>query len=370
MTSVVFEAAGLADALAKATRVAPTRGEGFDKAAGILIEVNPADNEVVIMATDTITRFSTWITPESIDGDPAIWRLPARGFPDVIAKLKTTRTKTLSLTQTGDAINLVHGNTRAQFMMLDAKTYPRWLPFSPDEMVEVTGLAKAVSLVQWAAAKTGEPPLIGVYFDGEHVLATDRYRFASAPCKLDLPEGITVPPAAITGILKSAETVLMRVEGSRICIMPDDYTQIAMRVYGVPYPPVGALMKRDYPRFVTINKAVLTDGIELVMQMVGADRTPSLLLLFGRQQVAAMIETEGTGKVGHIMDVPDQLDFSERNQIRFSPENIIAALAGSPGTEVRIGYDPNDKFGAVYVDGGGDGVEFWLAPRQKLPSDT
>lgn len=370
MTKVVFEAAGLADALAKAARVAPTRGEGFDKAAGLLIEVNPAENEVVIMATDTLTKFSTWLTPESSEGESVIWRLPTRGFPDVIAKLKTVRQKTLTLEQEGNIIKLTHGATRAQFVMMDAKSYPRWLPFSPDDMHEVEGISKAVAAVQWAAAKSGEPPLIGIHLDGEHALATDRYRFASAPCKLDLPQPVTVPPHAITGILKATQTVMMRVDGMQICIMPDDYTQIAMTVYGVDYPPVSTLMKRDFPCMVKVGKADLADCIDLVMQMIVADRMPSLRLMFGRQQIAAMIETEGTGLVGHILSVPEQLDFPDRHEIRFSPENIVAALGGCPGAEVQIGFDPANSFGAVYLDGGGDGVEFWLAPRQKLAGDS
>lgn len=362
-TTVVFEVAALADALTKAARVAPTRGDAFTKAAGIVLDVT--SDEAIVMATDTLVRYSTWLTPESFEGEPASWRLPSRIFADVISKLKTTQTKTVKLVQEGGRLRLEHGRTRAQFNLIDMDEYPRWMPFSPDDMTEVEGLARAVSAVDWASADKGDPPLIGVLLTGQQAVASDRYKFASMPCQIDLEEPIVIPPAVITSILKPTMNVMIRVEGSQVYIMPDDFTQIALTAYGTPFPPVARVMNRSWPTMVKVNRHALIDMIELVMSMSGADRMPTVVLIFGRQEIAAMLANQEVGLLGHIVDTPGQLAFTKRHEMRFKPEYLLGALNGCQAAEITLGFDMENPKAPVYIDGG-DGLEFWIAPRQKI----
>jgi hypothetical protein len=98
-TKVVFEAAALADALKRAAAVAPTRGVSFTKAAGIVLQVSQED--VVVKATDTVTKFATWLTPESVTGDSTTWRLPSKLFSEVIGKLPRFALRWESWSRTG-----------------------------------------------------------------------------------------------------------------------------------------------------------------------------------------------------------------------------------------------------------------------------
>jgi DNA polymerase III sliding clamp (beta) subunit (PCNA family) len=362
MTKVIFEAASLASALAAASKVAPTRGSAFEKAAGILLDITA--DECIVMATDTLVRYSTWLTPEHFEGDPVSWRVPSRTFPELIGKLKTVRNKTLTLEQDGQTLKMTHGSTRATFQIMDARDYPKWEPFSPDDMHEVIGLSKAVASVAWAVSKD-LAPLVGVNLDGDLVLATNRYRFASVPCSIPLAEPVTIHPLVLTSVLKNSVSIKMRVDGSQVCIMPDDYTQISMTVYGDPYPPLRKIMRREYPVMCKITKQELLDTIELVMTMAGADRMPKLHLIFGREQIAVMVENDQIGKVGHVMEVPGQVAFPSRHEIRFDPDNFMSALNGCIGTEITIGFEMENKMAPIYLTGGED-LEFWLAPRQKL----
>lgn len=366
MSKVVFETAALADALGKAARVAPTRGTAFERSAGIYLDITAT--EAIVMATDDMVRFSTWLTPEAFEGDQVKWRVPSAIFANVISKLKVSQSRTISLEQDHNSLKLQHGKTRAVFRLMDAD-YPTWMPFSPDDMQEVVGLSKAVSQVVWAAAKNGDPPLIAVHLDGKLALATDRYKFASAPCELPLADPITVPPAALTGILKTTGSVMMRIEGSQVYIMPDEFTQIALTAYGVDYPPIQTLMRDDYPITVKVNKQQLMDSLELTMTMIGADRDPTIVLILGKEQVAAMITNREVGLVGHVVEVPGQLSFDKRHEVRFNPDNLLGALNASPGAEVTLGLDPDKPFGPFLVNGGGEGIKSWLAPRKKMEEE-
>lgn len=371
MTKVVFEVAALASALANAAKVAPTRGEAFEKAAGIVLDITP--EECIVMATDTLVRYSTWLTPDSFEGETkqVSWRLPSPVFADLIGKLKNVRHKTLTIEQpTGqEQIILSHGATKATFMLIDDEKYPRWNPFSPDDMAEVTGLARAVSMVLPCVAKSGEPPLIGVYLDGQQVIATDRYKFAMSPCQLPLKEPIVIPPSAITSVLKNNDIIQMRVEGSQVYIMPDEYTQISLTAYGVDYPPISTILRRDWPVMAEIPKQGLLDTIDLVSTMIGSDRMPVLICIFGKQQLAVMVANEEKGRVGHVLDTPEAFEMPTRVEKRFNPEHLMPALNGVVGEKLTIGFDPDNKILPIYFRGG-DGVEFWVSPRQKMATDV
>ncbi len=356
--------AALADALKKASKVAPSRGVDFTKFAGVVIDIT--EGEVVVMARDSEVTFATWLTPDSTEGPNATWRLSARTLPEVVAKLKTERDKVLTLAQNGTNLNLAHGRgTRAQFRMMDSTDYPKWMPFSPDDMQEVDGIAGVANALAWAISKGTDIPHTGIHFDGEIAIATDRYRFATTPCAIDLPKPITIPVGPLVNVLRPNEKVRVRVDGSQMYVMPDEMTQMAFTAYGVDYPPIRRVMKRDYPRMVKVNKAALVDIIELAMPMSGSDRSPTVLLIFGREEIAAMLENDDEGKLGSTLETPGQLNFSPREEVRFKPENILAALGASPGTEVMLGYDPAKPKGAFYINAGADELEFWVAPRQK-----
>lgn len=363
-TTVEFEVAALADAVRKAAAVAPTRGIAFQKAAGVVLVVSK--DEVIVKGTDTVTQIAIWLTPESFEGKPATWRIPSKVFSEVLGKLKTTMNKTLTLSQDGGTLRLVHGrSTRASFMMIPPDEFPDWSPFDPDGMKLAEGMAGAAAAVQWAASKGTEVPFTGVHFNGTQVIATDKYRFAVRECAVDLSQPITVPPAALTVVLKATDSVLVRVDGSRLYMMPDEHTQISTSVYGVPYPvaAVKRLVSRQYPYKVRLNKSDFADMLDLVCSMIQSDRQPTLILIFGKQEVAAMLSNTSTGLLGNIIETPGQLDFKERHEIRFKPEYLQGALDGCTGSEIVMEFDPSDARIPFFIDGGD--IKYWLAPRQK-----
>jgi DNA polymerase III sliding clamp (beta) subunit (PCNA family) len=272
------------------------------------------------------------------------------------------------LEQDGSTLHMRHGKfTRAAFQMIDLEGYDDWTPFSPDDMSQTDSLAGVVAAVRWACAKGTEVPIIGVHFDGEYALATDRYRFAVTPYKLDIPKPITVPHEAITSVLKAADSTLIRTDGSHLYMMPDEFTQISTSLYGVDYPPIRRVMRRDFPAKVKVSKKELMDVIDLACTMIQSERQPKLQLFFGRGTIAASLANQGKGHLGSILETPGYLDFPNRVEIRFKPENLIGALEGCPGDQIELGIDPDSVGAPLYINGGS--IEYWLAPLQKVDTD-
>jgi hypothetical protein len=53
----IFENATIADSIAKASRVAPTKGEAFDKASGILMTLDPEEKTVTLRSTNLMVFY-------------------------------------------------------------------------------------------------------------------------------------------------------------------------------------------------------------------------------------------------------------------------------------------------------------------------
>lgn len=361
MTRVTFETAALADALRRADKVAPSRGEAFDKAAGIILEIQ--EKVVVIKATNLETEFATWITPIEINGPAVRWRLSSKIFTEVIGKLKTTGNLfRLTLENDKGSVKLTHSRTKAAFGLMDTSQYPDWIPFTPDEMEEVEGLAEISARVAWAASKSSSIPLTGVHFTGKIAIATDRYRICCVPLTMTLKEPITIPAGVLDAVLPPRAPVLVKVDDHKLYIMPDEYTQISTVKYGVDYPPIERIIKREYPQLVTVNKSHLLDMMDLANTMAATERNPIMRLFLGNETIAVMMEAQGEGHLGDLMEIPGQAT-NQRLERKFNPGFIIGALENSPHHEVTIGYEtaPDLQGTPLYINGG-NGVEFWVAP--------
>lgn len=367
MTKVMFETAGLADALKEAGAIAPNRGEAFDKAAGIVLDVQR--EQVVVMATDLRLQYMQWVTPLAVDGPPVKWRLPAKVFVDVVTKLPMTSSTRLALQQQGNIIKFTHGKKRGQFNLIDIDAYPFWMPFDPDGLTEVPDMATRIGQVEWAASTKTNVPFTGVHFTGEIVVATDRYKFATAPLKIaDLAEPVTVPARMLNSIIKPTDLVMLRATENELLLMPDQHTQVRSVIYGVEYPNISGITKRERPVYVKVQKAMLLDTMQITSSFIASERVPTMRFFFGQEEIAVMMANQEVGHLGDVLDVPGQATHP-RVEIKFDPKNIMDALEHCATQEVTLGYDPGRPAGALYINAG-EGCEFWIAPKKDVISDA
>lgn len=371
MTTITFETSTLADAVRKADRVAPSRsGQAFDKAAGIVMDIFPeGDISCVIRATSLEVFSAEAVSALHVEGEETRWRVSSMAFAKVIAALPIGTGKTVTLKQERSEVKLTSGKTRGALRLMDPTYYPSWESFDPDGMSSITGLGSKLELVEWAASTAPQPPLCGVYLDGEYAMAADRYRMARVPARIDLAHPVTIPAGILSGVLKPMGDVSLALRESLLEVAVDDYHQVQVTVYDMKYPDIRKAMRTEFPETVEVDKGAFLGMINLANTFSGADRNPVMKLYFGREEIAAMLENADLGFIGDSIEVPGQITH-KRCELRYAPKYLTDAISKAPGTKLKVSYDPNGR-SALYIHDDSTQYEAWIAPRSEpKPSDA
>lgn len=369
MTSVTFETATIADAVRRAARVAPGKaGHAFDKAAGMFFEINPTGDVVCIIRATNLDAFHTEIIATvAADGPPSRWRLPSRLIADVVGSLPPKSGAQVKFMQEGRKITIQQGRMKSSMNLIDDDSYPDWDMFDASTLKMVQGLGQRVGMVEWAAASDGTPPLGGVYLDGEYAYATDRYKLARVPCKIDLVKPITIPSGILGQCLKSMGDTAMGVSATQLLLAPDDWTQLKTVIYDIQYFPVKMLFDTTKYEFTCeVNKSDFLDKLNRAGSYAGAERNPLLTTYWGKGEIAVVMENPEVGLFGDVVECPGYLDH-KRVVIRFTPKNLIDALTNAPDAKVTLHYDlePDAAISKNIKVTGGAGFECIVMKRQE-----
>jgi DNA polymerase III sliding clamp (beta) subunit (PCNA family) len=367
---VTFETSTLADAIKKADRIAPTKGSAFDKAAGIVLSIDPASGLVVVRATDLRIYSMEWVTSLTIEGEaPVEWRLPSKLFATVLAGLPIGTGKEVTLEEITNGRNrlvvLSSGRTKAKFNLMQVDYYPVWDAFNPDDLNEADDMGGRIAMVEWAASQADDPPLSGVFFDGEVAKATDQYKLTMAPLKIpSLVEPITVPAGILGQVLKETGEVLVGVsEDGHLLIMPAPTIQIKATIFGATYPNTARIeAMAETPNRVKVHKAAFLEILQRASAFSGSERYPVLKVYFGKEEIAVMMNTVEVGALADVMEVPGYCDH-RRIEMRFGPKNLIPAIEHVPNEYLTLGYDANNGMSVLHIDGG-SGYQSWVMPRK------
>lgn len=366
MTKVTFETATLADSLKKASLVAPTKGASFDKAAGIVLDINPASGEPVVMrATNTQIYYTEIVDTVKAEGDIVRWRLPSL-ISNAIATFPIGSGKQVTLEQEGNAVRIKQGRATCKINLISHDYYPMWGPFDPSQLSDVSSLGERIKQVQWAASTaTNTEPLNGIHFDGSRIICTDKYRIALADCDIKhaIPDAVTVPAGILGSVIRQMGDTKVGSDGEFMLLMPNEHTQIKAVLFGATFPNIDRVISREMPQTVTLKKEALLDIIRRCSAMVGSERYPTLRLFIGQEEVAALLNNEVMGLMGDVIEVPGQATH-KRVEIKFTPKNLTDAIDAAPNDDITISYndDPAARFSMLVVDGG-SGYKAWVAPR-------
>lgn len=363
-TSITFENADISDAIKKAGRVAPNKsGIAFDKAAGMVLEIHPGGEPACLVRTcDLDVFFTEAVSCVASSGDPVRWRLPSQPLLAVVGTLPIGTGKTVTLTQDGNRIAISSGRLKANLVLMLIDSYPDWDMFDSSALSTITGLGGKLSLVEWAASSHNDPPLCGVHLDGTSAIATDRYKMARVPCKIDLAKPITIPAGIMSGLLHSMGDTAIGVNGHQFLLAPSDFTQIATVIYAVDYPNVSRVMITEHEETVEVGKAVILDKLNRANQFAGNERAPMLKIFFGKSEIAPLMVNSEVGLIGDVIEVDGQISHP-RVEIKLSPKNIIDAINRAPGDRIKISYNPLEPNKPLYI-WDGSGYESWVPPRR------
>lgn len=338
--SVSFEPATLASAVSKANRVAPTKGAAFDKAAGIVIEIDPKGGEraVVVKATDLELTYLEVVNHLEIDGmsKKTVWRLPSKVFNGIVSNLPIASDTPVTLIDDDTYLTIKCGKKKAKILKIDAgAAYMKWAPFDESDLVLVEGFAKRVSQVTWACDPDAIP-YTGIRIDGESLFATDKYQMASVPCEVPVAEPITVPLAPIAPVMKTLTDARLAATERRLLLMPDEHTQITSTIYDAQYPPIDRVLAIEFPNRLTVAREEFKAALSAMMVLCTGERYPRVQLTIGNERIKMFMDVPKVGlmedEIGVNGAAHDDYDIS------YTPTYITESLGAVDAPEIEWSY--------------------------------
>lgn len=352
---IVVEAATLADAVQKASRVAPTKGSAFDRFAGIYIEVTDemmSSHPVVVRATNGDVTYQQRVGALEYDG-PAQWRIPApiiAGFLTSIP-LDGGRTITFIDKEEDKSIRIVAGKVKAKFNMIVGE----W-PIFPDledpaTFASASDFSQKADQVVWAT-HASTTPLSGVHLTGEKLLACDKFKMARIPCVVPLDKPTTVPLRELSRLLANGTDVKLRAIGSKLYIMLDPETQATTTIYTENYPDVEVLVRNNYSGKISFSRQELLDAIGTQLVLVKGDRYPKLnlkMLSDGDAGVSLTLDMDvpDVGRLQDSIDCKGTVDTGDFEMF-IHPVWLQDGLNGTKADRVEMQFGPT-ALDSVYI---------------------
>jgi DNA polymerase III sliding clamp (beta) subunit (PCNA family) len=364
---VIFENATIADSIAKASRVAPTKGEAFDKASGILMTLDPEEKTVTLRSTNLMVFYLEVVDAIEVEGEGE-WRLNASLLRELTAKLPIGSGKNVVFEdKDGGEVIIRSGNTRARFRKMDASYFPTWKAFDPDKLDIVPDFGARIKQVEWAALDDFEASIGGIHLNGESAVATNRFVLAVVPCEAEpIYKPITIPASVLKPVLTNLRDVAIGIDEGRFLLMPDTSTQISTRIFDKEYPDVlKAMRDRTWPTHVSVRKNTLLEIMERAMIFAQRDRSPQMTFMIGKSKIAVMCSDADLGLLGDSIDLDDGVADHSLYKILFTPNNLREAIQAAPSEVIDIFYDPENSNFPFKIDGG-SGYTALVMPRREM----
>ncbi len=366
-TSVTFENAALSEAIKRVSRVAPKSGEAYDKAAGIIIEVNPSWDMVLIKATNLSIYYSEWVVATAISGVGASWRISTEVFTQITSRLPIGSGKQVILSEKDNKLQIKSGAFKASIGLIRAGYYPDWNQFDPEGTEPVEELGSRIEQVAWCAVKgMSQDSLSGIRFNGKTLVATDKYRLVSVPCVAPhIEKDVVIPASILASLISPSGATRIGLSGDQMFIVPNQYTQIRCLVYGGDYPRVEGIMHRDHPQSIKIDRLPFVDAMNRVASADTRNRMPELSMFIGNESIALFMEDSSGGD-----KTIDQIEYAgqavhERFRVFITPGSLVDAITASPSDSIELFYDTTNKMKTLRI-AGGNGYEAWVMPRSGI----
>lgn len=344
MSKVTFDAASLADAVGKAARVAPSKGPAFDRAAGILFEVDFDTRIASIKATDLDISYVQRVEYLQAEGNSCTWRVPAQLVAGSVNSLPLGSGAQVELFDKEGWLYIKAGKFLGKFAMMDPQTFPILESFDTEGMMPANEFAQKAEQVAWAADTGKQSPLGGVHIDGKNLVGCDKYCLAITPCEIPIEEPVTVPLWNLAGLLKSASDVRMRAADTKLLLTLDAETRATSTLVEGAFPNYHGLRRDSFAGKIKVNKTELNDALNRLMTLVRAERQPRLNITFsGEGMFREIILDMDIAQVGRMRDsVTGEMEFDSVFNYTFNPTKLMSAIDACKGDQITLGFGSQD----------------------------
>lgn len=345
-TKVTFDNPTLADAVNKASRIAPTKGAAYDKASGIVFVVNTAQQMISVRATNLECSFMQDIPCMSASGDDTSWRIPSAVLGGIVGQLEMGEGKVTEFIDRGDkSIRLKSDKLVVKLALLDASQFPQVFEyFDSDGMTPANALAHRVEQVSWSTDPKSTA-MAGVRIDGKRLLGCNQYTIAAVGCEIALQNPITVPLSSLAQVLKTGSDVRCRAVDRVLQILLDDNTRATTTLINAPYPPLDKAMRTNFTGVIQVHRQSFVDKLSRMMVLIRQERIPKVHLEINGSTLIKMITFDmEVPDLGRIQDSLDFVsDYEDVHKIAFAPRMLLDGASNAKGDILSISFGHPEK---------------------------
>lgn len=276
-------------------RVKPAIGNSMPVLANV--HLHQVDGELTVTATSMDTTIATSAHCVGEEGSALI---PAAFLSNLAANMVDAD---LSIDVEDGTATITCGQATATTPVVDVKEWPRLDHGTGDSVELPADIVQAIRSVVYAASQDSRrPALLGVRFDGRHVVATDSYRLAVADLGMlgELPAA-TIPAAMLRSALADTEA------GAALTITPHSAswdagaTTWTTRMITEEFPAWERLIDSSHATVhAEVSVTDLTEACKL-MQVVRADESP-IRLEWGDDGWLTVRRSDRTGSGSDVLD--------------------------------------------------------------------
>lgn len=358
MTTVRFEAATIIDVVRRAEKAAPKVAESTERYAGIILDVQPANNYAVVRTTNEIVFYREVVDILDATGERAIWRLSSSYLARVLDTFRSRSGDVIDFADVAGIVEITQLRKKAKLGIMKVADYPEWFETDTSGAERVSDFGAKIKLIEWAGAP--EVPGLGVRVTAEALYATDRYVMARVPISIpSLREPVTLPVGLFSGLIPLRGEVDFKIMGGQALVIPNVRTQIRGATLGLPFPKVEQAMRFDYECEFKVNREELVSLIKTASSVQGKNKASILRLFLGKGQCAAIMQEEDE-HVG-IRDIIDVEGADhDLHEIIFNPLYLNNGVSNAPDEFITFKYNVS-KLMPVLVDGV-SGYQCWVTP--------
>jgi DNA polymerase III sliding clamp (beta) subunit (PCNA family) len=369
-TRATFSAATLADAVQKASKIAPTKGAAFDQAAGLLFDVRPEAAEVFVSATNMDSSYKQRVPMTEGEGGRTLWRLPSTLLTRMMSSLTMDSGETVDLIDTGadTFLRVKSGRFVAKLAMFDTTTFPRLEEFTSAGMASASDFASRVEQVAWACDPSSNT-LNGVHIDGERIVGCNQSVLAVVPCVVPIEHPVTVPLYTMAPLLRTATDFKLRAHDKKLLMMLDGETWATSQLVEAVYPQYQNVMRKDFSGNVKANRGAFVEAVNRILVLAATEKLPRIELKFdGTQMIKTLTFDMDVPEVGRMQDMIDVAsdEWDDVFTIYFSAQQLVKAVETSRRDFVNIEFGSPTRNGPLLPIRVSDdsGYEVYVMPRK------
>jgi len=333
-------AALLHEALNRANKVAPTKGNAMDRAAGIQIDFRL--DEAHIRATDLDVTFYQKIPVEQVS-EECVLRLSSV-VPPFVASLSMDKNQVIRFFRNDQKrIIIQYGKTRTKATIpMIVGEYPTVNWYDYEVMTDASDLGSKIASVAWATENDASGVLSGIKIDGKWLEALSSKNAARIQCEVESDVTVIAVLKSLVPLVKSGSRLRMMTQEGRIIVALDEMTQVTSTTVLGEWPNLVERLERfEFPNSVTIRKTRFAEALGRILSFVRNDRLPRAKVTITNDSIDVVLSGTLNGDVQDSCAISSREGIEEDVEFTFNPTWLLEAIDTFPGASVKIEYNGN-----------------------------